>query len=334
MLLLSWCFFVFCLLVFFFLPFSFFGFGVPGRCLHAAAWLFVLLPVGINAGFPTQCQSTLSAVHPGRLEDLAGRERKNTACHSAAPRPRAGVPHTACPGRQGPALPARLPGLHVVQTGRTHAMKHLVMWRCGQCGVAHAQSHTMGGQKWSALSGSIPLTSGEPQLALTSPAAHCPIPASGRQGTGSWSFPQGQLHTFGTRSQQPLPRDCFGAACAGWKAVCCLFQHVTPLGRTRQPPLHLLLVVFGLQLRQWESLRTVIKVLLEWKITPCTPKRRFTQGGPAQPAESGTRWAPIHFCIFHTHTHWVTHTHIRTLTKTYALCMYYIYAHTCTHRNN
>lgn len=125
---------VFCgfllLVFFFFLPFSFFGFDVPGRCLHAAAWLFILLPVGINAGFPTQCQSTLSAVHPGRLEDLAGRERKNTACHSAAPRPHAGVPHTACPGRQGragPALPARLPGLHVVQTGRTHAMKHLVM---------------------------------------------------------------------------------------------------------------------------------------------------------------------------------------------------------------
>lgn len=94
----------------------------------------------------------------------------------------------------------------------------------------------MGGQKWSALSGSIPLTSGEPQLALTSPAKHCPIPASGRQGTRSWSFPQGQLHTFGTRSQQPLPRDCFGAARAGWKAVCCLFSARHPLRQNEAAP--------------------------------------------------------------------------------------------------
>lgn len=64
MLLLSWWFFVFA----FFPSFlSFFGFGMPRRCLHAAAWLFILLPVGVNASFPTQCQSALSAVHPGRL---------------------------------------------------------------------------------------------------------------------------------------------------------------------------------------------------------------------------------------------------------------------------
>lgn len=103
MLLLSWCF----LCLFLFLPFSLFGFGVPDRCLHAAVWLFVLLPVGINAGFPTQRQSTLSAVHPGRLKDLVRREKENTAHHSAACGPHARVPHTARLGKAGRDQPGQ-----------------------------------------------------------------------------------------------------------------------------------------------------------------------------------------------------------------------------------
>lgn len=35
------------------------------------------------------------------------------------------------PLQQRPALPVGLPVLHLVQTGRTHAMKHLLMWRWG-----------------------------------------------------------------------------------------------------------------------------------------------------------------------------------------------------------
>lgn len=112
-------------------------------------------------------------------------------------------------------------------------------------------------------------------------------------------------------SNQPVAssRGCFGAAGAARKAVCCLFQHGTPAGRTRQLSPHLL-VVFGLQLGQQESLHAVVKVILERKMTPCIWERRFTQGGTAQPVESGTRWAPIHVYIFHTHTQSHAHTHI------------------------
>lgn len=129
MLLLSWWVFVF---AFFFLSsFLFFGSGMPGCCLHTAVWLFVLLSVGINAGFPAQRQSTLPAVHPGCLEDLVRREMESTGCHSADPA--LGVSHTVHPGRQRPARwagtsqaspPHGAPVLHPVKNKKTHAMKH------------------------------------------------------------------------------------------------------------------------------------------------------------------------------------------------------------------
>lgn len=127
-------------------------------------------------------------------------------------------------------------------------------------GMAHKkQSHSTGGQKWYKLSGTIQIASGEPHLTLTSPAAHCPIPAWGREGTGSWSSLQGSC--FGTRRQQPPDGFVQRLLWSCMESTLLLISACHPLGV--QPSLHLLLVVFGLQLCQWESLHTANKVLLE-----------------------------------------------------------------------
>lgn len=252
------------------------------------------------------------------------------------------VPMLGCPtlraraGRDEPGQPFP----HVSQGCTSCKLGGLMRWSTWWCeGVGSVGWHTSKDIPWEDGSGRRCLAASRslqvsPSWPLPAQLNIAPsLPREGRA-PGLGPFPRGSCTLSVPGASNLCPETALELHVQAGKQSAAYFQHVTPLGRTRQPPLDLLLVVFGLQQRQWESLRTVITVLLRWKITPCMPKRRFAQGGPAQPAESGTRWAPIHFCIFHTRTHWVTHTHIRTLTKTYALCMCYIYAHTCTHRNN
>lgn len=223
---------------------------MPARCLHAAAWLFVLLPVGVNASFPTQRQSALSAVHPGRLEDLVRREKGKTQHVTELPVV-PGMPSTAA----GTSPSCRAPSAAPCTNWKDTCDEALADVKVGR--MAHKSKAT----PWEDRSGRSCLAApGSLQLHIV-PS----LPREGR-GQGLGPLPRGSCTplTSGTSSQPAaLSRGRSGAARAAGKAVCCLFQHVTLTGRTGPDPCICFLWSLACSYAKRESPCSAIKVLLE-----------------------------------------------------------------------
>lgn len=94
----------------------------------AAAWLLVLLPVGIDAGFPAQRQGTLPAVHSGGLQDLVWGEKGRR--HPSLSRP---VPVLGCPSSANRGAACHEALADVTEGGGAHPLEPV---RCSPWHIA------------------------------------------------------------------------------------------------------------------------------------------------------------------------------------------------------
>lgn len=285
-----------CLLFFsFFLSLFFFWFR-HAWCLSSHCSVFTCPPLGWHkCQLPSATPEHSSCGSPGLPLAPGQREKESTGCHSAGRALR--VSHTVHPGRQRPARwagtsqaspPQGAPVPHPVQKRKT--CDGSTCW-CGSVGVAHRSKTTPQEDRSStsclAASSSLQGTPAD----LYQPSWTCPVQVLALS-------PGPKLVEFQTKTahlqyQKPATtlQLCSEAALElhmGPRKQRVAYFSASPsqagLASACHQPLTLpLLVVVGLQLRH-----TVIKGLLEWKITPHTCKRRFTQGRPTKP---GTRWA-------------------------------------------
>lgn len=227
------------------------------------------------------------------------------------------VPHTMCPcqhGITGSALPIGFPVLHLVQTQRTHAMKHLLMWRWRGW---HTRNKATAQEDRSGTSCLAPsrLLQGSPTWPLPAQLHTAPsLPGEEReQGLGRLSK-AAALVPGDSSHLMALSRGCFGAA---WKAPCCLFQHVTPLGCS--PPC--IFCSWSLACSSANGKASTLRTKCSWSEQSLHAyRRRDLNKEDLHSLQSRTRWAMTHVCILHIHTQ-----------KTHTLCMYYTYAHTHAH---
>lgn len=156
-------------------------------------------------------------------------------------------------------------------------------------------------------------------------AAHCPVPAQGRQGTGPWSSPQRQLQTLDIRNQQSassfVQRPLWSCSCS-WESSLLLVSACHPHRQNWAGPLHLLLVVFGLQLCQKGKPMQRDQSAPGVKRHSVRMEKEIYRRRTCTACRVWCKMSLDMFIYFHTHIH--SHTHICTHTNThtvYVLCI-------------